>query len=880
MRSIRYLESFVFVFLLLAGFGFNKAHADHISSTEMYLDYIGTGPNDLRYKVTFVTFRVCIQNNLVLGPMVAINVKSANAGLGNQNNFSANLSNEVLRYDASRSPVYEDTLDNLCPNFSKINSCRVPANVNYSGYTMRRYSATVTLPSRQTDWVFSWTSCCRLLSYVNIDYSAGPAMYLEVGLNNLFKYNNSTPRYNGQPFAFLCANQPGALSNLPSDPNKLDSLVTTAIDPQQNASANIVYYSGYTTSRPLGTASGYNVGRVSGKARFTPPLQGKYALGFRTSDYDKATGTRMSYTTRDLVITVLNCTHQPPYIDSIPRNMTGVRQVDTTGGEVTIRACQLPLSFRINASSSTSGGLIKMRSVSTLPPGMSITPTITGSTGYLTVNWSPTLSDIGTHVVSLIAIDSTCALGQEITLRNEFTFTIIIDTTVKLPGSFTRLPACDTAQNRNPLSSSMPAGSYSWNTGDTVRTIYASGPGYYVCKNTNACTVVIDSFLVTMDVQSSLHKLPACDTDQNRNQLSSSLPSGSYKWNTGETAQTIFPTGPGYYVCIASDGCKVATDSFLVSADVYDSLYHVQVCDTANVTVLIVSPTVSPYYRWSTGESTRQIEVTRLGDFSCQTFNGCHVINETYRVAVDMPGPPIAYDTMICQYTVRPVIQIQDSGLVWYLSSSGGAGSSNQPLINTDEKGHTTLYVAKKKGSCTSERVPVDITINRSPKAHGRDTLVHCKGMVNYTISIGVAPVDEIYYKWSTGSNSSYIVAPTDGEYMLTSYNGCGAVTDTFSLQSVDCENCVRFPDAFSPNGDGLNDAFGALLRCEVDRFSLSIYNRWGQIVYSSRNQDGRWKGIHDGVAAPGGIYMYMASMYSERSGKRIFVKGEVTLIR
>jgi gliding motility-associated-like protein len=426
MKS-HFLLRYLLCFLLLCGgigIGANKAYADHISSTEMYVDYIGTGPSDLRYKVTFITFRVCIQNNLILFPTVSINVKSANAGAGPQNNFNVTLTNEELFKDANGDPVFEDTLDNLCPDFSKINSCRVLNNVNYSGYTMRRYSDTVTLPSRQTDWIFSWSSCCRLLSYVNIDYAAGPSFYLEVGMNNLFKFDNSTPRYSGQPFAFLCANQPGSLSNLPSDPDG-DSLSTIAIDPQQSTTTFIQYYPGYTSALPTGAASGYNVGRVSGKATFTPPLQGKYALGYRTSDYDKATRTRLSYTSRDLVITVLNCTNLPPYIDSIPQGITGVKKVDTVGGEVVLLACpSTPLAFTVNAHSNNPNGLIYMRPSSTLPAGMTIVPTVTGGTGYVTVNWTPGVTDIGTHVVSVIAVDSTCAVGQEITLRNEFTFTV------------------------------------------------------------------------------------------------------------------------------------------------------------------------------------------------------------------------------------------------------------------------------------------------------------------------------------------------------------------------------------------------------------------------------------------------------------------------
>ncbi len=421
MKSKRYLAYLLCLFLVLGGVGTNKAYADHISSTEMYLDYIGTGPNDLTYRVVFITFRVCIKNNLELFPTVGINVSSVN-GTYNQGHT---LTNVKLRDDANGNPVYEDTLDNLCPAFSAVNSCKVLNNVNYAGYTMRRYEDTITLPSAQIDWKFSWSSCCRLLSYVNIDYGSGPSFYLEIGINNKFKYDNSTPRYNGQPFAFLCANQPGSLSNVPSDPDGGDSLITFKVDPGQSATTSIVYYPTFSLAQPMGPTGNYIVGPTSGKASFVPPTQGKYALGFKTEDYDKATRTRLSYVARDLVVTVLNCTNLPPYIDSLPNGVTGIKKVDKTGGEVTLMACPAaPMEFTVNARSNNPNGLIYMRPASTLPPGMTIVPTVTGGTGFVTVNWTPTVGDIGTHVVSIIAVDSTCDVGQEITLRNEFTFTV------------------------------------------------------------------------------------------------------------------------------------------------------------------------------------------------------------------------------------------------------------------------------------------------------------------------------------------------------------------------------------------------------------------------------------------------------------------------
>jgi len=421
MKSKLLLPLFLGLALLFGGLGMNKAYADHISAIDFYADYIGTGPNDMKYRVTFVLYRICVGPNLQLGDRYGTTTVSIPSM-----SWSKNLDPvSVLHDDGKGNMVMEDTLDYLCPEFSKINSCRVMANTAYSGYTRRFYVDTVTVPYRSNDLTFSWTACCRLSAYTNIDGLASASFWVQCGINNIAKYDNSTPRYNSLPFTFSCVNQPTSLSNVPIDPNG-DSLYTYKIDANTtDGNTFVTFLPGFTSALPTGIGGAYSVGPVSGKASFTATSPGRYVLAYRTRDYDRNTKELLGYASRDLTITVLPCTNLPPYIDSIPQGVTGVKKVDITGGEVVLLACpQAPLNFTVNSHSNNPDGRIYMYPASTLPPGMTIVPTVTGGTAYATVNWNPTAADIGTHIVSIIAVDSTCALGQEITLRNEFTFTV------------------------------------------------------------------------------------------------------------------------------------------------------------------------------------------------------------------------------------------------------------------------------------------------------------------------------------------------------------------------------------------------------------------------------------------------------------------------
>jgi gliding motility-associated-like protein len=90
----------------------------------------------------------------------------------------------------------------------------------------------------------------------------------------------------------------------------------------------------------------------------------------------------------------------------------------------------------------------------------------------------------------------------------------------------------------------------------------------------------------------------------------------------------------------------------------------------------------------------------------------------------------------------------------------------------------------------------------------------------------------------------------------------------------------MHFPNVFSPNGDGRNDRFRAMLRCSVSDFSMRVYNRWGESVYSTDKKDGYWDGTHHGVDAPVGVYMYFVSFTHPVSRRLVFTKGEVMLLR
>jgi len=107
----------------------------------------------------------------------------------------------------------------------------------------------------------------------------------------------------------------------------------------------------------------------------------------------------------------------------------------------------------------------------------------------------------------------------------------------------------------------------------------------------------------------------------------------------------------------------------------------------------------------------------------------------------------------------------------------------------------------------------------------------------------------------------------------------CGSIL----TNSFNCDELIKYvslPNAFSPNGDGLNDYFRPLEMTGVNSVRLKIFNRWGEKVYSTQDMYHQgWDGTFNGVDQELGVYAYIMEV-TFFDGKQKMLKGNVTLIR
>lgn len=420
--------------VMLISLSITKAKASHYAAADLYLTYIGagvdgcTGTTEYKYTVTFDIYKACEAGNAGLPNAVTINYASANGGVNN-----------TLQMNTPRI----DTLDGLCDNFKKDNSCRKPANTNLPGFVRHRFEATLTLPSAQTDWRFWWRGGNRNQSIENIQNPQTTFLYIEAGLNNLTKYNNSTPRFVIDPLPYICVNQPATYLNGPYDPNG-DSLNIISQTPFDNANVPLTYSAGYTLANPLAATAGnpYRVNPQTGTATFTPTKQGLFVLGFRCDEYERGTGIPLGYIMRDVQISILQCAAPPPPIDSLPSTVNNGNVIRTNDGNAVFACPGNDMSFEMTTTSQSPSSNVYMEANTNTIPNSTFTTVGSGTSSVTgTFSWTPTQADVGEHTLIITSKDSTCTgSGFSIVLKN---YTVLLIKVVNGLDAGEDIPICE-----------------------------------------------------------------------------------------------------------------------------------------------------------------------------------------------------------------------------------------------------------------------------------------------------------------------------------------------------------------------------------------------------------------------------------------------------
>ena len=220
-------------------------------------------------------------------------------------------------------------------------------------------------------------------------------------------------------------------------------------------------------------------------------------------------------------------------------------------------------------------------------------------------------------------------------------------------------------------------------------------------------------------------------------------------------------------------------------------------------------------------------------------------------------------------YHIEETLQLCRYDLPYYCEPAG------QEIPVGAEEVTTLTYTLPTINGCDST-VTVTITVLNTDLEIISSTYDFCSDM-SAVLEVATGMPD---YEWSTGETSAVITITQPGRYSITGTNGpCVREAEYVVLG---CEQQLEMPNAITPNGDGLNDYFAIgerfMNQIEDNLFEITIYNRWGEVVFRSRDKRFRWYGDIHGRVEHNVMYNYILQYANEYGNVRL-LKGSLLVL-
>jgi gliding motility-associated-like protein len=249
------------------------------------------------------------------------------------------------------------------------------------------------------------------------------------------------------------------------------------------------------------------------------------------------------------------------------------------------------------------------------------------------------------------------------------------------------------------------------------------------------------------------------------------------------------------------------------------------------------------------------------------TACGSDTISKTIQIGEQL-SINLGADTTLCRNDTLALTG-QSVSATQYLWQDG----STSPTYSVKAAGMYWLELRDSMG-CV-KRDSINIYYKDKPQfSLGPDEMI-CPGN-SVVLNPAIDPAWQL--QWNDGVTNAERTVANPGVYKLTASNFCGAFSDEVIISKGACK--VYIPTAFTPNQDGTNDLFRALGVDLVTSFHLKIFNRWGEMIFETKDKTKGWNGRYKRAEADTGVYIYVLEFVESISPEQQYRKGTFLLIR
>ncbi len=866
------MKRFLLAFLLFTSF--LGAEAKHITGGEIVYQYIGPGanPGTKRYAITLRLFR----NDVNCDPTDGCADLPAEAKIGIFNN-NTNTSHVVRTVDiSSRQIVMVNPFPDCMTNEPELR------------YSVAFYTTTVDLPDNTLGYTAAYQTCCRISNMANVPDMIG-ATYTAVipGTNNAPSGDNS-PRFS-QSISVVCHNRPFSLDFSATDSNgdslrysfcaAYESTGPRNSDPTWSPTAPPypnVPYSNFSGGAPLGPGAFIDpaTGIISGIA----PGAGAYVVSVCVNSYKRGTGQFISTHRKDFIVNIAPCDFagaqlQPSYLscdgftfdfsnlNTSPLNNTfywdfgdGNTSTDPAPTHTYTTAGVYTLKLVVNR-----GDQCADSTTSTLRVFPGFFPGFTDNT--------PTCKGVPVQFNDI----TTANYGAPNFWKWDF----------GVPGN------ADTSRLKNPTFTYTTPGTYD------ISFIVHSDRG---CADTLTKTItILDKAPYSMTNDTLI-----CNIDTLQLNFTTPNP-GTITWSPNYMISNVNSFTPlvspdvttKYYVSYADNFGCTAFDSVVVRVVDKVSLSVIgdtTICRTDTVRLVTNSDALS--YTWS--------PPLTLNNTSIQSPTATPTAPLTTYYLIANIGKCFARDTVNVATVPYPVANAGPDSTICFgnsiqLNASGGSIYSWSPAIFLNNPN-----IPNPVSQSPQQDIQYVVTVRDvlgCPKPV-RDTMLLTvariladAGPADTNVVLGqpllLNATGSTIYEWTpnTWLNNPNIFNPISLpqesiQYVVKVSNAQGCFdTDTINVKLFKIDPDLLVPTAFSPDNDGINDIFRPIVIGMKSLNSFRVYNRWGQLVFSTTQVNHGWDGTFKGAPQSAGSFVWEAEGVTYL-GRKIKKKGSVILIR
>jgi gliding motility-associated-like protein len=390
----------------------------------------------------------------------------------------------------------------------------------------------------------------------------------------------------------------------------------------------------------------------------------------------------------------------------------------------------------------------------------------------------------------------------------------------------------------------------------------------------------------------------------------------TYLWNNGQTTQTAVNLCAGTYNVTVTDanGCP-ASNTIILTNPPMVVVGNITSLDTicylsSNETYSVPNLGVGYSYNWAsvgsitTGQGTNNITINWSalpaglipGAVNVVAVNqsGCASLPQVVDVYILNVLPTIDSIIPLCDYDNCVTLTGSPIGGTFTGNSVNGNLFCPSPSI----AGNNIITYTYIQSNCTFDTTRL-ITVYPRPSISQIQNNLGSLNSEFIELCEGDS-IDRVYSATSLGGgnivwilNQDSITNPTlpilwnnYGTFTFSAVayeNGCVSYPTTYITTIQRCpEELIYIPNTFTPDGNEINHVFLPIFTSGFDPedFYLTIYNRWGELIFKSYNSEIAWDGTYNNTICQSGIYTWIIVYGDKNNDKKTLIKGNVNLIR